>query len=325
MDRGLSLRTYLWLAGSLFIVAASFAFLGYLRFGVPWWAMVVALGLMVGAIVGGLEHAIARPLERLTKVSQRTKDGASVPPPGGLLSADEIRTVWKGVRGSQEQLVQARHAHRAMEGKLTTMQDQFRMLVSASQALRPDVPLAEVAPGVLKELAAHLGLNDLYLVPLRRHCPVPVLGGHWPPMWGEAVRQTGLSPWNAILEQGTPVTVCLTEQAPEWREHFIHQTLWIAPLNYHGKAQGILVATITGAERTWTPEELALIESLSQLLAAALHPPRWSEERKQAPRGESLDDALELSASVEPSPEAIMEELEAVKRTRRRRRQRQGA
>lgn len=325
MDRGLTLRTYLWLAGSLFIVAASFSFLAYLRFGLPWWAMVVAMGTLVGAIVGSLEHAIARPLERLTKVSQKSKDGVTAPPPGGLFSADEIRTVWKGVRASQEQLVHAKHAHRAVEGKLSTLQDQFRMLVNASQALRPDVPLAEVAPGVLKELAAHLGLSDLYLVPLRRHCPVPVLGGHWAPMWGDAVRQTGLSPWNAILEQGTPVTIGLTEQAPEWREHFKHQTLWVTPLNYHGKAQGILLAVITGPERTWTPEELALIDALGQMLAAALHPPRWSEERKQPAKGDALEAVVEQAAQVEQSQEEIMAELEAVQRTRRRRRQKQGA
>lgn len=325
MDRGLTLRTYLWLAGSLFIVAASFSFLAFLKFNLPWWMMVVALGTLVGLIVGGLEHAIARPLERLTKVAQRPKDGAVTPPPGGMFSAEEIRKVWKGVRASHEQLVQARHTYRAVEGKLTVSQDQCRMLVAASQALRPDVPLQDVAPGVLKELAAHLGLNDLYLVPLRRHCPVPVLGGHWPPMWGEAVRQTGLTPWNAILDQGTAVSVCLTEAAPAWREHFQQQTLWIMPLLYHGKPQGILLATITGPERTWTPEENALIEALAQMLAAALHPPRWSEERKQSPKGESLDDALELTAKVPPSPEEIMAELEAVQQTRRRKRHKQGA
>ena len=43
-----SLRTYMWLAGSGFIVAASLAFVAYLRFHLPWWGMVALLGGLVG-------------------------------------------------------------------------------------------------------------------------------------------------------------------------------------------------------------------------------------------------------------------------------------
>jgi hypothetical protein len=136
-----------------------------------------------------------------------------------------------------------------------------------------------VAPWTLRELAAQLGLTELYLVPLRRHCPVGVLGGEQPPAWAEAMRATGLAPWEDVLAQGRPVSLSLTALAPAWRAHWGHGALWVAPLNYCGRPQGLLLAP-AGMVRTLTPDELNLVSTLARILACALHPPRWSDDRK---------------------------------------------
>lgn len=299
MDRGFTIRTYLWAAGSGFIVASSLSFLAYLKLNLPWWTMVVALGLLVGLIVSGLEHVLARPLERLAKVAFRIKEGAAAPPPGGMWSAHETRRVWKAVRNWQEQFMQARHAHKALEAQLESMRHQARMLAAVTVALRPEMPVEEAAAPVLAELASHLGLRDVYLVPLRRHCPVPVTGGLGTPAWGPELRASGFVPWDPMLAQGDASLVSLTSLAPAWREHMQDRPLWVVPLVYHGKAQGVLLAPVTGAERTWTDEERALVAALADVLAAALHPPRWSEER--AARREAVDAEPEpVMAGVRP-------------------------
>lgn len=313
MDRGLSLRTYLWLAGSLFILAAHLAFVAYLRFGLPWGALTLMLGVLVALIVAVLEHALARPLERLARVSSRGKDGQSAPPPGGLLSASEVRRVWKALRGQADHLAQSRQAQRAVEAQLTVERTQTRMLAAASRALRPEVPVEQVVPEVLRELAAMLGVADVYMAPLRRHCPVPVTGGHAAPAWAEALRASGFAPWDDLLAQNRPVSVCLTAQAPAWREHFGQAPLWVVPLVYHGKPQGLLLAPAGGQDREWTPEEWLVVQAVANVLAASLHPPRWSEER------------VVRRAEAEAASEPEAESSRTAEARRRRRRARQGA
>lgn len=282
MDRAPTLRTYLWLAGSGFIVAASASFLAYLLVPLPWWAMAVLLGLLVGGVVTGLEHVLARPIERLAKLASRSREG-TLPPPGGPLAAAEISALWKALRGQQDQLAQSRHGQHALETQALTTSGRVRLLSLASRALRPDVPLDGIAAELMADLAALLGLGEVYLVPLRRHCPVPVTGPAGTPEWAEAIRASGLGPWEDLLVQDRPVAVCLTAIAPAWASRFERGTLWIVPLNYHGRAQGLLLAPVSGAERTWTADETELLGALSQILAAALHPPRWSDERGPKP------------------------------------------
>lgn len=283
MERGFTLRTYLWLAGSLFILASCLCFLAYLLLPIPWWGMVLALGLLIAGVVELLEHALARPLERLSKGSGRTRDGlpALPPPPAGWLKAFELTRVWKGMRTYHEHLAQSRRANQALESQVKALRAQVRMVANASQALEADVAVEQVAPWVLRELAASLGLSELYLVPLRRHCPVGVLGGEQPPAWAEAMRSTGLTPWEDVLAQGRPVSLSLTGLAPAWRTHWGQGALWVAPLNYCGKSQGVLLAP-SGVARTLTPDELNLVSTLARILACALHPPRWSDDRKPA-------------------------------------------
>jgi hypothetical protein len=50
---------------------------------------------------------------------------------------------------------------------------------------------------------------------------------------------------------------------------------------YHKRAHGRQLARPEGAERTWTPAELALLEAIAPMIAAALHPPRWSDVRRK--------------------------------------------
>ena len=336
MERGFTLRTYLWLAGSLFILAACLCFVAYLLLPIPWWGMVLALGLLIAGVVELLEHVLARPIERLTRVASRAKDGlpALPPPPSGPLRAFELTRLWKGLRHYHDQLMQARHAKQALEAQVTALKGQVRMLANAAQALDAEVTVEQVAPWVLKELASALGVSELYLVPLRRHCPVPVVGAAGAPAWAEAMRSTGLAPWEDVLAQGRPVSLCLTGLAPAWREHWGEGALWVVPLNYHGKAQGLLLSP-AGMARTLTPDELNLVGTLSQILACALHPPRWSEERKgpivQTTAAAVVPAAEPVSPVVEPNPPAQPDEapvaLPASERNsgRRRRRQKKGA
>lgn len=311
MDRGLSLRTYFWLAGSGFIVAAHLAFVAYLRFALPWWALALLLGTLVALVVAVLEHVLARPLERLAKVSTRSKDGQTAPPPGGLLSASEVRRIWKALRGQADHLTQARQAQRAVEAQLGLERAHTRMLAAASRALRPEVPVEQVVPEVLRELATLLGVEDVYLVPLRRHCPVPVTGGRAAPDWAAELRASGLAPWDDLLAQNRPVSVCLSPLAPGWRSHFGESPIWVVPLVYHGKPQGLLLAPASGQDREWTPEEWLVVQSVANVLSASLHPPRWSEER--------------VVRRAEPAPEPEAEPSRAAEARRRRRRARQGA
>jgi GAF domain-containing protein len=309
MERGFTLRTYLWLAGSLFILASCLCFLAYLLLPIPWWGMVLALGLLVAGVVELLEHALARPLERLSKGSGRTRDGlpALPPPPGGWLKAFELTRVWKGMRTYHEHLAQSRRANQALEAQVKALRAQVRMVANASQALEADVAVEQVAPWVLRELGASLGLSELYLVPLRRHCPVGVLGGEQPPAWAEAMRATGLTPWEDVLAQGRPVSLSLTGLAPAWREHWGRGALWVAPLNYCGKSQGLLLAP-SGVARTLTPDELNLVSTLSRILACALHPPRWSDDRK--PAAAPVNEALAASvpqSDARPPAEPVVE------------------
>jgi hypothetical protein len=79
----------------------------------------------------------------------------------------------------------------------------------------------------------------------------------------------------------------------------------VAPLNYCGKSQGLLLAP-SGMARTLTPDELNLVSTLARILACALHPPRWSDDRKPAatPVTEALVAATPdttASPSVEPA------------------------
>lgn len=338
MERGFSLRTYLWLAGSLFILAACLSFLAYLLFALPWWAMVLMLGSLIALVVEGLEHTLARPLERLTKAAGRTRDGVPVlpPPPSGPVKAHEISRLWRGMRQYQDHLTQSRHAKQALESRVSGLKAQVRMLETAGQMLEPAVAVDEVAPALLKDLAATLGVPDLYLVPLRRHCPVPVIGATGTPAWADALRASGLTPWEDVLAEGRPVSLCLTGLAPAWREHWGHGALWVVPLSYHGKAQGLLLSA-PGVERTPTPDELTLVSALAQILACALHPPRWSDERKLGAPSRPAT-ASEVSPAPEaPAPEAPPEPMEAAAaddtpiempaqgRKSRRRRQKRGA
>jgi hypothetical protein len=281
-----TLRTYLWIAGSGFILAASLCFAAYIRFHLPWWTMVLALGLLVGAIVAGLEAAIADPVEKMARGPGKAKDGSFVAPPApaSRFAAAEARRLWRGMRAFQEQGAQLRSAQAGLEARVGRAEREARVMRLACGALRPEADLAAEAPALLRDLAALLGVPAVWLVPLRRHCAVPVIGPDGEPGWGEELRASGLGPWEELLAQDRPLAVCLTDRAPYWRRHFAMESLWVFPLVYHRRAQGFLLARPVGAERTWTPEELALLEAVTPLLAAALHPPRWSDVRKKGDR-----------------------------------------
>ena len=299
-----SLRTYLWIAGSGFILAATICFVGFLRFQPPWWAMVVALGTLVALVVAALEAVVAGPLEGLARGPGRAKDGSLLSPqaPTGRLAVAEARRLWRGMRMFQEQGAQLRSAQAGLEARMASADRQARLLRDACAALRPETDLAAAAPPLMRDLAVALGVPAVWLVPLRRHCPVPVLGPDGEPAWGEELRASGLAPWEELLAEDRPLAVCLTDRAPYWRRHFAMESLWIFPLVYHRRAQGFLLARPEGAERTWTAEELALLEALGPLLGAALHPPRWSDVRR---RGEGEDaEATEPSRADTPAPAA---------------------
>jgi GAF domain-containing protein len=283
-DRGPSLTTAFWAVGSGFILAASLAFVAYLRYHLPWAVMVVGLGLAIGAVVAILEQFVARPLDRLTRGLQGVPlDGEfQFPPMPDLRFAPvEYRRLWRGLRVYQEQQNQARLARDAAEQRVTSAQRQARVLTAAARSLRPDANLADLAPSMLRDLAAILGVPAVYLVPLRRHCPVPVLGPTGTPTWADAVRESALDPWLDLLAQEAPTAISFTPLAPAWAKDWARRTLWVIPLTYHGRAQGVLLALPTGAERAYSKEELTLLEALAPVLAAGLHPPRWSEERKR--------------------------------------------
>ncbi|MDB5099356.1 MAG: hypothetical protein JWM80_3777 [Cyanobacteria bacterium RYN_339] len=316
-DRGPSLTTAFWLTGSGFILVATLAFVAYLRFQLPWALMVVALGLGIGAIVAALEQFVARPLDRLTRGLQALpadQEFQFPPMPDLRFAPVEYRRLWRGLRVYQEQQNQARLARDAAEQRVTAAQRHARVLTSAARSLRPDASLTDLAPSMLRDLATILGVPAVYLVPLRRHCPIAVLGPTGTPAWAEAVRQTALDPWTEVLAQEQPTSLAFTPIAPEWAKEWSRRTLWVIPLTYHGRAQGVLLAFPSGGERTYSKEELALLEAIAPMLAAGLHPPRWSDERKRVLEEHRLE--LEVAYADVDAEES---------RRRKRRRHRQGA
>lgn len=290
-DRGISLSTALWLMGCGFILAATGSFVAYLRFHWPWWTVAVALGVGVGLIVIGLEQFLVRPLERLARglnVQLPGSDFQFPPPPANLPAPIELRRVWRGLRLVQETQSQFRLAQQSNDSRLTALQRHARVLTAASRSLRPDAPLTQTAPSLLRDLASVLGVPAFYLVPLRRNAVVPVLGPAGTPEWADAIRESGFDPWKNVLAQDIPVAISMTSRAPGWAAGWSRRTLWVVPLVYYGRPLGILLALPTGADRAFTRDEQALLEALGPLLAAALSPPRRNEDRKRRP-GERND------------------------------------
>ena len=159
---------------------------------------------------------------------------------------------------------------------------------------------------------------------------IAALQREWQPAFEQARRSVHVHGERGLVVQAKPVNVCLTNLAPAWRDHWSTGALWVMPLNYHGKAQGLVISS-AGVERTLTPDELNLVSALSQILACALHPPRWSDERLGKPvQVQRIVSAAE-KAALEPEPEVVVEEpvveMPQPERTdrRRRRRQKKGA
>lgn len=298
MSNAPSLRTYLWLAGCAFIAVAGLSVALYLRYKLAWWALVLMLGTAVGAVIALLEYAVADPLEAMAKGPARAKDGTLGAPtaPAGRLAPAEARRLWRGYRAFQEQAATQRSALSGLEARVERAEREAALIRDAALLLRPEADVETVAPALMKELAAILGVPAVWLVPLRRHSAVPVLGPDGEPAWGEELRAAGLAAWEELLAEDRPLMVCLTDRAPYWRRHFAMESLWIVPLVYHKRAQGLLMARPEGVERTWTPGELALFAALSPVLAAALHPPRWSDVRRKG------DDELPAPAAPENTP-----------------------
>lgn len=324
-ERGVNLPTLFWMAGCGFILAATVAFVAYLRFHLPWWAMAVALGLCVGIVVFGLEHFVARPLERLARgLAAPVQNGElQVPPsPNHMPAPLEVRLIWRGLRIVQDLQGQTRLTQQSHDSRIAAVQRQTRILTLAGRSLRPESPIEQNAPVLLRDLATLLGVPAVYLVPLRRHTPVGVMGAAGTPDWADAVRATGLGPWRDALRGNVPIAMSLTSRAPGWANAWARRTLWVVPLVYHERALGVLLALPSSGERAFTSEELALLEAIAPMLAAALHPPRWSEERKR--RIEERRREVEAGSDVFDD-EDDEDDDEPESRRARRRRQRQGA
>jgi len=286
------------MAGCAFIAAAALCIALYLRYKLAWWALVLMLGALVGGLVALLEYAVADPLEQLAKGPSRGKDGTLGAPeaPLGRLAPAEARRMWRGYRAFQEQAATQRAAIAGQETRVERAERDARLVRDAAMLLRPEVDFAEAVPKLMQDLADALGVPAVWLVPLRRHSSVPVIGPEGSPAWGEELRNAGLAAWEELLAEDRPLAVCLTDRAPYWRRHFAMESLWVVPLVYHKRAQGLLLARPEGAERTWTPAELALLGAIAPMIAAALHPPRWSDVRRRA--------GSDPEAPDEPLPQA---------------------
>lgn len=279
---GIGLRTALWLGGAGFIASGGLALAAALRFQLPWFGVVALLGGLAGLVVLVLEATIAAPLEALAQNRPPTEalaPNAPTPPP--RRAPLELRALWQSARAWQERVTHLRLALEAARRAADRGLAPRRWLGAAAAATRPGADPVRLFPPAMADLAAHLGAARAHLVPLRRRSPVPVLGSAGVPPWSDEVRQAGLQAWGGLLDQEAPSAVCLNPIAGEWVRHFGQATLWVVPLRYHGRAQGLILIEPGAVDRAWTPEERALLTDLGALFGAALYAPVWTEAQRQ--------------------------------------------
>lgn len=308
---GLALRTALWLAGAGFIVAGGVALAAALRYQLPWFGVVALLGCLSAMVVLGLEATVAAPLEQLAMnrpPSEAMAPTAPTPPP--RRAPLELRALWQAGRAWQERVTHLRLALDAARRAADRGLAPRRWLGAAAAATRPGADPVRLFPPAMADLAAHLGAARAHLVPLRRRSPVPVLGSAGVPPWSDEVRSVGLQGWGPLLEQDGPLALCLGPWAGPWTRHFGQATLWVVPLRYHGRAQGLILVEPGAVDRAWTPEERALLTDLGALFGAALYAPVWTEAQRSA-GGEEEEGEV-------PSPEAWDERLQRKARRKRR-------
>lgn len=278
---GIGLRTTLWLGGAGFIAAGGAALAAALRFNLPWPGVVALLGGLAGLVVLALEATIAAPLEALAQNRPPTESmGASPPSSPPRRAPLELRALWQAARAWQERVTHLRLALEAARRAADRGLAPRRWLGAAAAATRPGADPVRLFPPAMADLAAHLGAARAHLVPLRRRSHVPVLGSAGVPPWSDEVRSAGLSAWGPLLDQEAPSAICLNPFAGTWTRHFGQATLWVVPLRYHGRAQGLILIEPGAVDRAWTPEERALLTDLGALFGAALYAPVWTEAQR---------------------------------------------
>jgi hypothetical protein len=282
LGRGLSIRTTIWLATSYFIVAACGVFLLHQRYEVPWLYTVLALGCVTALVAVSLEVLVASPLERMASGISRDVRGAShiLPKPVGLTTPTELRQLWRAQQAVREQEAQVRLAKEGLEARLHALGAEARLLRGANALLAAPEDSLDHVTSMLEDLTVMLELEAVWLVPLRRQAPWPVVGAEGVPAWAPALRPRSSPVWGELLAGSAPALFCLLPDESQPALPFAGRTLAFFPLFHRGRPQGFLLLLPQSAMPAWPPGAWGFLPHVAPALAAALYPYRWPDGRR---------------------------------------------
>jgi hypothetical protein len=295
LARALSIRNLIWAASSYFILAACFVFLLHQRYEVSWGLTVLALGCLTALVALILELVIAAPLERMA-ASVRAGDAggaAAMPKPTGVTVPHELRQLWRSQQGVFEQSAHLRLLKEGLEARLMALDAEARLLRGANSLLAAPEGSLEQVTSLLDDLTGVLEVESVWLVPLRRQAPWPVVGAQGIPAWAHALRPRSSAVWGELLAAASASLFCLAPQHAGEELPFARRTLALFPLFHRGRPQGFLLVVPHAETPAWPPSAWGLVGHLAPALAAALYPYRWPDGRRiVTPERDSLQPGL---------------------------------
>ena len=291
----MTVRTTLWLAGCCTILVAAGAALAHQRGLLPWPALVALVGGLAGLLTLALERAIADPLEAMAASATVAPRGRRVAParPLGRLLPQEVWRLWRTQKALEEQAVRLRLASEGLEARVEQAEREARLLRGASSLLASEEASVEELSAWLDDLAEVLGVDELWIVPVRRQAPWPVVGREGVPPGADSLRPRS-GAWGELLASGQPRLVCLAPGTVPPDHPLARATLGVVPLFHRGRVQGFFLARLPATGPTWPLRYAAVLDALTPAVAAALYPYRWADGRRLAV------EALTPAAAGEP-------------------------
>ncbi|MEB3330223.1 MAG: hypothetical protein VKQ33_13415 [Candidatus Sericytochromatia bacterium] len=286
----MTVRTALWLAGCFTILVAAAAALAHQHGLLPWPALVAGVGLAAGLMSLALERAVAEPLEAMAASSALLGSTVRKAParPVGRWVPHEVWRLWRTHKALEEQALRLRLASEGLEARVTQAEREARLLRGAARLLASeDASLEELATW-LDDMAELLAVAELWLVPMRRQAPWPVVGRAGVPEGADTLRPRS-GAWGELLASGQPRLVCLAPGTVPAGHPLAQATLALFPLFHRGRVQGFLLARLAEeAGGAWPLRYAAVVDAVAPMLAAALYPYRWADGRRLAVEGAAL-------------------------------------
>jgi hypothetical protein len=277
----MTVRTTIWLFGCCTILVAAGAALAHQRGALPWPALVAVVGLAAGLMSLALERTVADPLEAMA-ASPTVGEGARRRAPArpvGRWVPQELWRLWRAHKALEEQAVRLRLASEGLEARVAQAEREARLLRGAAWLLASEEASVDELASWLDDLAELLGVEELWLVPMRRQAPWPVVGRAGVPAGADSLRPRS-GAWGELLASGQPRLVCLAPGTVPPDHPLVRASLGLFPLFHRGRVQGFLLARLPREGASWPLRYAAVLDALSPMVAAALYPYRWADGRR---------------------------------------------